>query len=215
MNEKMNESQKNRQKLRRWEISLLIGTVCALLVGAVKAQAQNGLKEKLIRLHVVAASDNQEDQALKLQVRDRTLEILQKPLSGVDDPKQAAQVIRENLPALEEGLQTFVQEQGSDQTVRAELTQNPFPTKDYGTFALPAGKYNALRVVLGEGRGQNWWCVVFPPLCTATAMEELEDTSRQAGLTEEELGLITQENEEYVIKFKFLEWLGNLQNKWG
>ncbi|MDR0324680.1 MAG: stage II sporulation protein R [Oscillospiraceae bacterium] len=200
-------------RFKPWELALCAGLIIALLAGAASAYAEPGLSDKLIRLHVVAASDSGEDQALKLMVRDETLSALQEPLSGVTDVSEAERIIAENIPMLEARLRGFLSEQGLEQPVSAELKREAFPTREYSTFALPAGPYTALRVTLGGGQGQNWWCVVFPPLCAASAMERLPDTSRAAGLTEEEVMLITQADETYAVRFKLAEWLGALRNR--
>ncbi|MCL2083155.1 MAG: stage II sporulation protein R [Oscillospiraceae bacterium] len=209
------EGYKNQKNIRllRWEISLIIGIAAALIFGAAGAGTQAKLQESLIRLHVVAGSNSRHDQELKLKVRDKALDLLKEPLSGVSDARSAELAIRGNLPFLQKSLEEFLNSEGLDLSVALELSMQKFPTKDYGSFALPAGEYNSLRVILGEGQGENWWCVVFPPLCAAGTMEELQDSSYAAGLTEEELGLITRENEGYVIKFKLLEWIGRLQNR--
>ena len=201
-----------RNRFKTWELALCIGLAAALLVSAASSYAGAGLSEKLIRLHVVAASDSEEDQALKLAVRDETLSALREPLSGVTDAAEAERIIAERIPALEDRLRGFLLERGSAQSVTADLKQEAFPTREYSTFALPAGPYTALRVTLDGGGGQNWWCVVFPPLCAASAMETL-DTSRAAGLTEEDVMLITQADETYIVRFKLAEWLGGLKNR--
>ena len=202
-----------KNKLKKWEISLIIGFVAALLFGAAGAGAQTELNDKLVRLHVAAASDSEEDQARKNRVRDEALRFLQEPLDSARDADDAMSIIEARLPELQENLEAFLAAEGSYQTIdTALLPRHSFPTRHYDTFALPAGQYKTLLVTLDGGGGRNWWCVVFPPLCAATAMEELEDVSHQAGLTDEDFGLITQENEEYVIKFKVAEWFGAVRN---
>ncbi|MCL1806388.1 MAG: stage II sporulation protein R [Oscillospiraceae bacterium] len=202
----------NTNRFKPWEIALCIGLVVSLLVSTAAACANTDISEKLIRLHVVAASDSEEDQTLKLAVRDETLAALSIPLNGVTDVKDAERVITENIPALEARLRGFLEEQGSTQSVTVSLGREAFPTREYSTFALPAGPYTSLRVTLDGGGGQNWWCVVFPPLCAATAMERLPDETRAAGLTENDIALITQADETYVVRFKLAEWLGSIKN---
>ena len=105
-------------------------------------------------------------------------------------------------------------ENGFDYSARAALTWEAYPTREYDTFTLPAGRYLSLRVTLGEGEGQNWWCVVFPPLCMAATTEEFAGSAETAGLTEEEVSLITQESEGYVVRLKIIElveeWISGL-----
>jgi len=199
--------------IKKWEIALAAGLVAALLTGTAIAYAETGLEEKLVRLHVVAASDSEEDQALKLAVRDEVLSALQPHLDGVSDVKEARRIIAEELPALEERLRVFLDGSGVEHSVKAELRREAFPTREYATFALPAGPYTSLRVSLDGGGGENWWCVVFPPLCAASAMETLPEGSYQtAGLNGRDLMLITQADETYVVKFKLAEILGGVKN---
>lgn len=101
---------------------------------------------------------------------------------------------------------------GYDYSVEARLAELDFPTREYESFTLPAGNYLALQVVIGEGEGKNWWCVVFPPLCTAAAAE-VPASALAAGFSEEEVRLITEEDRGYVLKFKTLEWLEMLKEK--
>ena len=189
-------------KLKVWEIALVIAVVAALLGGTALAREQAELSSKLIRLHVVPNSDSKEDQALKTAVRDKVLEMTQPLLKGITDRDLARAVLAEYLPAIEEAAAETVRENGFDYTVTATLGMESLPTRRYETFALPAGDYLSLRVTIGEGGGGNWWCVVYPPLCFAAAEGDVEAF---AGLTDEEVRLITEETPRYVIKFKTLE----------
>ena len=157
--------------LRRWELALLLGLALAALLGVWLDGQQAALADKVIRLHVIANSDSPEDQALKLQVRDRILE-------------EAGDLIAVTA-SLEDGVW--------------------FPTKEYTDFSLPAGQYTALRVVIGAGGGRNWWCVVFPPLCLGSVSETAAETAAGAGFTQDQLALISGEDEGYVVKFKAME----------
>ena len=103
----------------------------------------------------------------------------------------------------------LLEERGCDYAVRAELTETWFPTKEYEDFALPAGEYTALRVVIGEGAGQNWWCVAFPPLCLGAASETVEEAAQAGRFTDDQAALMTGETQGYVLKFKAIElWEG-------
>ena len=195
---------KNQNTLRCGEIALMVALALTMLWGAWSMQEQDVLEQKMIRLHVIANSDAQDDQALKLQVRDAVLaqatDILQQSRDMVD----AERKLRLALPAIETAAREKVVAEGYDYAVAARLEQTEFPTKEYDGFSLPAGEYLALRVVIGEGAGQNWWCVVFPPLCTAAATD-IEETAIATGLGEEDISLITEENQGYVLKFRSLE----------
>ena len=177
---------------------------------ALWAQAQQvSLSEKVLRLHVVANSDTAADQALKLRVRDRVLETARPLLEGVSNAAEAEAVLTRNLPALTEAARREIKARGSSAPVRITLEDAWFPTRTYGTSALPAGTYRALRVVIGSGEGHNWWCVVFPSLC----LPAVSETSLQtAGLSEEDIALVTEESPRYVFRFKTIEWFEELKH---
>ena len=174
-----------------------------MLIGGANAQSQK-LADSVVRLHVVANSDSEEDQALKLEVRDRVLEITSALKMGVD-AQQAKLVLEDNLDEIESAVRKMVQEKGYDYPVTVTLGTENFDTRVYDTFSLPAGQYTSLRVTIGEGSGKNWWCVVFPPICMASCGEELTAQAMAAGLDEGDVALITGENQVYVLKFKLLE----------
>jgi len=182
--------------LKRWEKALLIALCITLLCGVFAGKSQAELSEKLVRLHVVGASDSEEDQALKLLARDGVVELLSRELEGARDSAEARRRIESLLGEIEDAA-----EAASGQAATAAIASEYFPTRDYGSFSLPAGEYTSLRVTLGEGSGRNWWCVVFPPLCTELAAEDFTET---AGLDGDELALITEEGG-YMIKFRIIE----------
>ena len=137
---------------------------------------------------------------------DAVLARAQPALEGISDSEQAEVVLRPMLKELEQTAGLVLESEGYAPMVSVELSDQWFPTKQYGQFALPAGQYRALRVVIGEGEGQNWWCVVFPPLCLAAVTEEVTAAAAMAGLTEEQVALITGQDGGYVLKFKVIEW---------
>ena len=188
-----------------WELSLAAGLVITLLLGLTAENSQRALSGHLLRLHVVAPSDSPEDQALKLRVRDKVLEAAGAFLADAHTADAAVAALERNLPALAQAARQQVLADGYSYPVAVSLTTSAFPTRNYDGFALPPGDYKALRVVLGEGQGQNWWCVVFPPLCSAAAVDELEQEALRAGLTDAQLKLIVQEEPRYVVKFKTIE----------
>ena len=207
---KTSVSPKNRLKLI--EIALLIGLAVFLASGGLALRAQSQLAERVVRLHVLANSDGQEDQALKLLVRDRVLARATELLTQARDRTEAEALLRAELPELEALAVRELQANGCAYPVTAELADTEFPTREYESFTLPAGEYLALWVVIGEGAGRNWWCVVFPPLCTA-ASADVPAAALAAGLTEDQVGLITEEDRGYVLKFKAVEWWEALQEK--
>ena len=201
------------KRLHKWELALLLGLCAALLWGAWSAQQQEELSRKMIRLHVIAHSDSAADQALKLEVRDAVLDYATAVLQRSEDMAAAQQELQRELPRIESIARAAVTAEGYDYGVTASLGQAEFPLKEYEGFSLPAGEYTALRLVIGEGAGQNWWCVVFPPLCTAAACE-FDETALAAGLSEEDIALIT-ESEGYVLKFRTMELWQQLRQKIG
>ena len=198
------------RKLKVLEIALLVGLALFLASGALALQAGDQLSEKVVRLHVLANSDSEEDQALKLQVRDRVLERATELLEQSADRKEAEGLLRGHLLELEEIAAEEIHANGYDYAVDVRLEDTNFPTREYDGFTLPAGNYLALRVIIGEGAGQNWWCVVFPPLCTA-ASGGVSEAALAAGLTEEQVGLITEDSQGYILKSKVVEWWQQLR----
>ena len=200
------------KKLLIIEIALFVGIAAALLWGIGAVRTQQEISDKVVRLHVVANSDSEEDQALKLRVRDAILARTTALLEASDDRSEAEGLIRGQLLELEDIAVREITAAGYDYSVEARLAELDFPTREYESFTLPAGNYLALQVVIGEGEGKNWWCVVFPPLCTAAAAE-VPTSALAAGFSEEEVRLITEEDRGYVLKFKTLEWLEMLKEK--
>lgn len=200
------------KKLLIIEIALFVGIAAALLWGIGAVRTQQEISDKVVRLHVVANSDSEEDQALKLRVRDAILARTTALLEASEDRSEAEGLIRGQLLELEDIAVREITAAGYDYSVEARLAELDFPTREYESFTLPAGNYLALQVVIGEGEGKNWWCVVFPPLCTAAAAE-VPASALAAGFSEEEVRLITEEDRGYVLKFKTLEWLEMLKEK--
>lgn len=197
----------------RWELALLLGLCAALLWGVWSVEEQEDLSRKMIRLHVIAHSDSAEDQALKLQVRDAVLDYATAVLQRSEDMDAAQVELEANLPRIENIARAAVSAEGYDYGVTASLGQAEFPLKEYEGFSLPAGEYTALRLVIGDGEGQNWWCVVFPPLCTAAACD-ISETAIAAGMSEKDVAFIT-ESEGYVLKFRAVELWQQLRQRLG
>ena len=168
------------------------------------------LREELIRLHVVANSDSREDQARKLQVRDAVTKSLQSELQNIQDAEQAKQYLQEKLPYIQEVAINTLQALGCEDTVSVSLCRESFDTRVYDTFKLPAGVYQALRIVIGEGQGKNWWCVVFPGLCIPAASEGFEDVAAGAGFPEALHQSLSGE-ESYELRFGILDVMGKLE----
>lgn len=177
---------------KRWEIALVAALCIFFCTGLWAEREQKELSGALVRLHIVANSDSAADQAAKLQLRDEILALLTPALEGAQSREEAVDIIENLVPRIE-AL--------GDLGVRFE--NEPFPTRDYATFSLPAGDYLALRVVMGEGRGHNWWCVLYPPLCTEALVTESQ--AAFGALDDEQKALVTQSDEGYVLKFRVVE----------
>lgn len=195
---------RSRRTRRVLELALGLGLAAALIWGNASLHRQQALADRVVRLHILANSDSDEDQALKLQVRDRVLDRAAEILEASEDRAAAERALRAALPELESLAADEIARCGYDYPVTAELADTAFPTREYDGFALPAGRYLALRLVIGAGEGHNWWCVVFPPLCTAVS-SDLAQTAMAAGLTEDDVQLITESENGYVLKFKSIE----------
>lgn len=196
--------------MKIWELALLAALCLSLCVGAWAASRQADLAGKLIRLHVVAADDSETEQAVKLEVRDAVLAVLEPQLEGLGDSASACAVVERALPQVEQAAKSAA----GDRAVTVTLTEEYYPTRDYTDFSLPAGRYQSLRVILDEGAGQNWWCVVFPPLCLQASQGE-GTLPASAGLGDGDIALITEADAGYEIRFHILEWWGELQEALG
>jgi len=265
----------------------MAGFAIALLLPLIGGKAQGELAEKVIRLHVLAHSDDPQDQALKLSVRDAVLAYcepiinsnsfqypadcphvtdtfegqngalrgawgnvgepsgsdggglgrnqafwggdgnglspLEEGLACNSEPlgaegvsrQRAEELLVSHLPGIQKVAQETVTKAGYNYPVTVSLEENvSFPTRTYGSFSLPAGGYTALRVVIGDGGGQNWWCVVFPPLCMASSTDSLTQAAAVGSLDGEDVALITEDGPEYVLKFKAAEWWQSLRDWW-
>ena len=190
------------RKLKPWETAALLALCVTLLWGTWAGARQQRLAAGLVRLHVIAVSDDAAEQALKLRVRDAVLDYLRPRLQGVDDPVQARALLEAEL----EGVAAAAESASEGRPVTVSLGQEAYPLRRYGGFTLPAGRYESLRVVLGAGEGHNWWCVVFPTLCLDAARpEELRQTLRP-----EDYALVTRQ-EGYELRFWLVELWGELR----
>ena len=182
--------------------------VCLVYTIALVADRQK-LRNELIRLHVVAASDSEEDQAIKLQVRDAVLESLQAGLENATDIEAAKDYIQAQLPKLEHAANQVLAAAGCGDVATVSLQVEEFAARVYDTFSLPAGLYDSLRITIGEGEGRNWWCVTFPTLCIPATTEGFEAVAAGAGFSDELTGSLTGE---YEVRFYLLDLLGQLEN---
>ena len=192
-------------KWRTAEKAICLGLILAVLVSFTGFATQcEDITDRVLRLHILANSDSEEDQALKLKVRDRIVTESAGLFDQVTDRESARAVVEKNMDALREAAQDEVYRQGYSYPVSMELTHMYFTTRVYGETALPAGYYEALRVTIGAGAGHNWWCVIFPAMCLPVAEESQE---LDGVLNEEQMEIVEEgESAQYEIKFKALEW---------
>ena len=169
------------------------------------------LNDEVIRLHVVANSDAQEDQDIKLQVRDAVNGYLGELLANVTSVEEAKAYIQESLPKIQKVANEVLIRCGVEPDAVVTFCKETFGTRLYDTFRLPAGLYEALRITIGEGEGQNWWCVAFPTLCVPATSEGFEDVAAGAGFPER-LSDALQEQESCSIRFFLLDCMGRLEN---
>lgn len=197
-----------KKAMKRFGICL--AAALAVWGGTLLADRQR-LNEELIRLHVVANSDSREDQAVKLQVRDAVIKSLEEDLKGLGDVEQAKAYLTENLAKIQAAANETLEKAGFSGEAVVSLCREAFDTRYYDTFTLPAGVYEALRIVIGEGEGHNWWCVVFPTFCVPATTEGFADTAAGAGFPDSLTGALTGE-EEYEVRFYLLDALGRVEN---
>lgn len=194
-------------------ISLFVLVAVYAYLGA-KVYATNmseDLASKVIRFHVLANSDTTEDQLLKENVRDAVLNYMEPKLKHSKDKAESKEILIANIENINAIARQVISNWDKDYEVYTEVAYEDFPTKSYGDIVFPAGEYEACRIVIGEGKGQNWWCVMFPPLCyvdVATGVVPLEGKEElKANLTEEQYEIVSSQSEApYKIKFKILEW---------
>lgn len=189
--------------LKRWEAAALLAVSIVLCMATWAQARQNSVSSKLVRLHVVAVSDDGLEQAIKLRVRDAVLEYLEAELAGVNNAEEAKAVISADM----DGIARAAASAAAGREVTVSLGRENYPTREYEGMTLPAGSYDSLQVVLGAGKGHNWWCVVFPPLCLSAA----EGERLQSVMGQEDFALVT-EAQGYELRFKAVELWGEIVN---
>ena len=174
----------------------------------------NNLKESVLRLHVIANSDSKEDQNLKLLVKDNLLKYMNELCINCSSKEDAMLLVNNHLNDFKEIAKNTILQTGYSYDVNIEIDESEFPTKNYGDISLPAGIYDALKVKIGKAQGQNWWCVMFPPLCFVDISSGVvPDDSKEIlekELTDEEFSIISDNSDSNIaIKFKLLELFSN------
>ena len=194
-----------------WKQVLLCALISAFFWGAALLSDRKALNEGLIRFHVVANSDSEQDQAVKLRVRDAVLESIQEDLKQVGNIDQARDYLQENLPKIQSVAEQTLQSLGVDAGAVVSLTKEAFDTREYDTFRLPAGIYEALRITIGEGEGKNWWGVTFPTLCLSATEDGFRETSGGAGFSQALTDSLS--SEDWEIRFFLLDAMGRLETR--
>ncbi len=173
-------------------------------------QTQRQIAEKILRFHVRANSNSRADQALKLKVRDAVGAYMQQQLDGVQDIRECSLIVQENLAQVIKTAQQAVAQEGYDYSVDARIETVAFPQKTYGNYTFPAGDYQALNVIIGSGKGQNWWCVMYPNMCFHGSVYEIVDEdaekSLQQVLSGDEYDAVLKSGK-YRVRFKYLDFL--------
>ncbi len=191
----------------------ILAALALLVVGVLPVHGEEEIYNKVVRLHVLANSDSEEDQAVKLAVRDAILHVTVPLLQNCQTREEAVFLLEENRELLTQTAQTVLCEQGFDDDVHIEMGLEEYPTRTYDSLCFPAGEYVSMRVEIGEADGQNWWCCLFPPLCLDTATvgkQTAEDACISVGFTPTQYKIITESDKPvYRARFKILEWMGN------
>lgn len=190
-------------------LSLFIITITYIILPYVEEKNIPSFKESIIRFHIKANSDMEEDQALKLKIRDEILEKMGKEFESSKSIEDTRIIVEDNLNKIKSITEDIIAKEGKDYSVNISLGNKNFPTRKYGNITFPSGEYETLMVTIGEGKGKNWWCVMFPPLCfvdithsnTTTVEKDLKEV-----LTEEEINLLLSNKEpNIVLKSKLAE----------
>lgn len=199
-----------KKTIVRIEISIIIALIIcgALNVNSFSHQCES-IREKMLRMHVIANSDSTEDQKLKFKVRDAVLTAGEKIFDGSITSAEAKEKISPHIDYLEKVALETIRNEGFNYNVKITIDKEYFKTRTYdNSVTLPAGYYNAIKVIIGEGKGQNWWCVMFPPMCLPSAVAECEISDV---LTDEETEIVTG-SDKYKFKFKIVELFEEIFN---
>lgn len=198
------ESMLEKSSVKRLLISLILGIAVSGYVSEYCYAVQNDLSSNIIRLHIIANSDDAFDQSLKLAVRDSVTDYLCESLADAKTFSSVKQTVNNNLKKLTEVSKETLARYNCRQNVTAVTGVFDFPTKFYGDTRLPGGKYYALRIIIGDGKGKNWWCVLYPKLC----FEQFDTNELKSAVGNEAYSVITDDGAEYRFKFKLLELFG-------
>ena len=192
---------------KRWVKAVSGALVICLMLSVCQLHGTcEGVRENAVRLHILANSDSAADQALKLKVRDAVLALSADWQDEASTATEALTLAESRLPAIQATAQAVVTAAGYDYPVSAQVCRMYFTTRQYDTLTLPAGTYHAVRLQIGAGEGQNWWCVMYPPLCVGAATDRKQATSLWSDSQQD----LVKNGDRYVVKFKVVEWAQKL-----
>lgn len=197
-------------KLKAIDISVFAALIICIIATVSFENNCKGIREEILRLHVIANSDEDYDQELKLKVRDAVLLSGKAIFSGSEDIISAEGKIAEKTYLLKAAAEETIENLGYNYSVKIELARSYFPTRIYDELTLPAGYYKAVRIVIGEGKGKNWWCIMFPPLCLPAATDNKEVISDY--LSEKEMAVVSA-NPKYEVRFWLVEKYYDIKNR--
>lgn len=197
-------------KLKAIDIAVFMTLIICIVATISFENDCKGIREEVLRLHVIANSDEDYDQELKLKVRDALLQSGESIFSGSEDIISAESKIADKQDVLRYTAEETICNLGFDYDVKIEIARSYFPTKTYGELTLPAGYYKAVRVIIGQGKGKNWWCIMFPPLCLPAATDR-EDIISDF-LSEKEMQIVTSDPK-FEVRFWLVEKYYELKNK--
>lgn len=206
---------KSINKPRFFALFFLFILIFTLLISYAKATGSD-ISDSVLRLHILANSNLDCDQQLKLAVRDRILKDTREIFENTDSAAEAARLARENSSLFRQIAENVIRAQGFDYPVSVSVEETDFPTKSYGSITLPSGKYNAVRIEIGEAQGENWWCVMYPPLCFTDGILAVPGKAKallEESLSADEYKLITGESSGVIpveVRFKIVEIFQNL-----
>ena len=187
-------------------LSVLIATV---LLNYLPVHGEEAVYENTVRLHVIAASDSEEDQALKLKVRDSVLQTVEANLTGVREYDNACEILEGMKGEILSAARDVIVSEGYEYPVRVEFEEEKYPIRYYEDYTLPEGIYRSLKITIGDGDGKNWWCILFPSVCVTDAVKAEEDYVA-AGFTPEQYKLIKNgSGKKYKVRFRILELLSD------
>lgn len=215
---------RGKSKTEEYRTLVAIGVIfivlIVIIVGIImySKEVTDSISKEVIRFHVVANSDTTDDQLLKQKVRDEVIGFIEPLIEECESVEDTRYIIEGSLPIIKEISEEVIEDWGKDYQVYVALDKANFPTKSYGDVVLPAGEYEACRIIIGEGKGENWWCVMYPPLCyldVATGVVPLEGKEQlEKELNEEQYNLLTnKEDKNYEVRFKLVESINSLMHK--